>query len=71
MPSNGRPIVMRFASAGMCLPNRCLAMGLNVTILKIATSWHVMACSSIEEYPIFRGISCFHIQDRSEASLLP
>jgi hypothetical protein len=29
LPSSGRPIV---ASAGMCLPSRCLAMGIHVTI---------------------------------------
>jgi hypothetical protein len=34
LPSNGRPIIARVsASAGVCLPSRCLAVGIHVTIL--------------------------------------
>jgi hypothetical protein len=36
LSSNGRPSVSRVRLAGMCLPSRCLAMGIYVTIFSVA-----------------------------------
>jgi hypothetical protein len=37
LPSNKRPMLRTFACAGMCLPTRCLAVGIHVTLCYTVT----------------------------------
>jgi hypothetical protein len=63
-------LLCAYASAGMCLPNRSLAMGLYVTIhLKIpsTTFCDVTHCSLLKFHPPFRGTYCLHLQGRRES----
>jgi hypothetical protein len=65
MPTNGRPILGRIGWCGMCLPIRCLAMGLYITILIVSYYHKDSLRGALRKYTFFRVVvSGFSFRER-------